>query len=113
GGIIDIYSVTESYPVRIELFDDEIDSIRFFDANTQRSLYKLNDITIKPATELLLTTQDYLRAAERLEKLLSTTLHKMKASEEKEKLMAHIEMDIENLKNAESFQGMYKYSELF
>src|SRR5690625_1364820 len=78
GGIIDIYSVTESYPVRIELFDDEIDSIRFFDADTQRSLYKLSEITIKPATELLLTTQDYIRAAERLESLLTATMHKMK-----------------------------------
>src|SRR5690625_1629221 len=113
GGIIDIYSVTEYHPVRIELFDDEIESIRFFDADTQRSLYKLQEIMIKPATELLLTTQDYLRAADRLENLLSATLHKMKASEDKEKLISHIQSDLERLKNTESFQGMYKYSELF
>src|SRR5690625_4040140 len=113
GGIIDIYSVTEKYPVRIELFDDEIDSIRFFAADTQRSLYKLNEITIKPATELLLTKHEYVRAAERLENLLSTSLSKMKASEDKENLMNHIQSDLERLKNAEAFRGMYKYSELF
>ena len=38
GGIIDIYPVTEAHPIRIELFDDEVDSIRFFDAESQRSL---------------------------------------------------------------------------
>ena len=37
GGIIDIYSLTDEVPVRIELWDDEIDSIRSFDAESQRS----------------------------------------------------------------------------
>src|SRR5699024_11259113 len=46
GGIIDIYPVTETHPVRIELFDDEVDSIRFFDAESQRSLDKQRAVTI-------------------------------------------------------------------
>lgn len=51
GGIIDIYSLTEENPWRIELWGDEIDSIRSFDAESQRSLENLDEITIYPATE--------------------------------------------------------------
>ena len=51
GGIVDIYCLTEENPWRIELWGDEIDSIRSFDAESQRSLENLEDITIYPAVE--------------------------------------------------------------
>ena len=51
GGIIDVYSLTEENPWRIELWGDEIDSIRSFDAQSQRSLENLEEITIYPAAE--------------------------------------------------------------
>ena len=51
GGIIDIYSLTEDNPWRIELWDDEVDSIRSFDAESQRSLENVDEITIYPAAE--------------------------------------------------------------
>ena len=51
GGIIDIYSLTEENPWRIELWGDEIDSIRSFDAQSQRSLENLEEIVIYPAAE--------------------------------------------------------------
>ena len=63
GGIIDIYPITEKHPIRIELFDDEIDSIRYFDADTQRSLEKISSVSFGPAKELLLTKEDMLRGA--------------------------------------------------
>lgn len=52
GGILDIYPLTEEYPVRIELWDDEVDSIRSFDAESQRSMENLEEITLYPAAEL-------------------------------------------------------------
>ena len=52
GGIIDIYPLTEEYPVRVELWDDEVDSIRSFDAESQRSLENLDELTLYPAAEL-------------------------------------------------------------
>lgn len=113
GGIIDLYPVTEKYPIRVELFDDEIDSIRYFDANTQRSLQRLTEINIGPAKELLLTQEDKLKGAERLEQALATALKKMKASDKKEALMKEMEHDIQQLKDAEDFQEMYKYSAFF
>ena len=51
GGIVDIYCLTEENPWRIELWGDEIDSIRSFDAESQRSLENLEEITIYPAVE--------------------------------------------------------------
>lgn len=51
GGILDIYCLTEENPWRIELWGDEIDSIRSFDPESQRSLEKLEEITIYPAVE--------------------------------------------------------------
>ncbi|HIW40943.1 MAG TPA: transcription-repair coupling factor [Candidatus Mediterraneibacter vanvlietii] len=51
GGIIDVFPLTEELPVRIELWGDEIDSIRSFDVESQRSVENLDGITIYPASE--------------------------------------------------------------
>ena len=51
GGIVDIYCLTEENPWRIELWGDEIDSLRSFDPESQRSLENLEEITIYPAVE--------------------------------------------------------------
>ncbi len=53
GGIMDIFPLTDENPVRIELWGDEVDSIRAFDAMSQRSIEKLSRITIYPAAELI------------------------------------------------------------
>ena len=53
GGILDVYPVAMDTPIRIEFFDDEIDSLRIFDAFTQRSSEKLPEVTITPAREAL------------------------------------------------------------
>ena len=54
GGIVDIFDLTEENPYRIELWGDEVDSIRSFDVLSQRSVEKLNSVTIYPATEFIL-----------------------------------------------------------
>ena len=51
GGIVDIYCLTEENPWRIKLWGDEIDSIRSFDPESQRSLENLEELTIYPAVE--------------------------------------------------------------
>lgn len=53
GGILDVYPLTEKMPVRIELWGDEVDSIRTFDTESQRSVKNLEDICICPADDLL------------------------------------------------------------
>ena len=51
GGILDVFPLTEENPVRIELWGDEVDSIRSFDVESQRSTENLQEIEIYPATE--------------------------------------------------------------
>lgn len=55
GGIIDIFPFTEECPVRIELWDDEVDSIRSFDVSSQRSIERISEVTIYPATENIIS----------------------------------------------------------
>lgn len=55
GGIIDVYATGRDLPVRIELFGDEVESIRRFDPNNQRSVGKLNSLDLSPSRETLYT----------------------------------------------------------
>lgn len=57
GSIIDLYPAGLADPIRIELFDDEIESIRYFDANNQRSKNKTDHIELLPAREFPLTSE--------------------------------------------------------
>ena len=58
GGILDVYPLTEEVPVRLELWGDEIDSLRTFDVESQRSIENLEEIDIYPAAELNAKTQE-------------------------------------------------------
>jgi transcription-repair coupling factor (superfamily II helicase) len=52
GGLFDLFPMGTALPYRIDLFDDEIESIRTFDPDTQRTLYKVNEIHLLPAREV-------------------------------------------------------------
>ena len=52
GYIIDLFIIDEEHPIRIEFFGDEVDSIRYFDESTQLSIREINEIKIKPYTEV-------------------------------------------------------------
>ncbi|MGM0126192.1 transcription-repair coupling factor [Enterococcus sp. AZ194] len=77
GSIVDVYPLTTEYPVRVELFDDEIDSMRYFEADTQRSVATIEEISILPTSDLVFsdTDLDYgvKRLTEALEKRLAIT----------------------------------------
>ena len=57
GSIIDLYPMGSKQPVRIELFDDEIESLRFFDPETQRTIEKIKELQILPAREFPLNNE--------------------------------------------------------
>ena len=70
GGIVDVFPVGATTAVRLEFFDDEIDSLREFDVLTQRSVGKREEVTFFPASETLLSEEEACAAADRLAKLL-------------------------------------------
>jgi len=68
GGIVDIYPVSGDNPYRIEFWGDEIDSIRSFDAESQRSIENLDEIEIYPGTDILLTEDEKNAGLEEIKK---------------------------------------------
>ena len=58
GDIIDVYPLTEENPIRIELWDEEIDSIRTFDVESQRSMENLEELRVYPAVDILEASDD-------------------------------------------------------
>ena len=66
GGILDVFPVNQEQPIRIELFGDEIDTIRTFDVFTQLSIERIAKVTIPPARELLYSREQGKVAAERI-----------------------------------------------
>lgn len=68
GGIVDIFDLTEENPYRIELWGDEVDSIRSFDVLSQRSVERLESICIYPATEFVLSEERRDAGLEKMEK---------------------------------------------
>ena len=67
GGIVDIYDLTEENPCRIELWGDQVESIRSFDVLSQRSLEKLESVTIYPASEFVMSRERLERGVQRIE----------------------------------------------
>ena len=68
GGILDLFPVNAEHPVRLEFFGDEIESIRAFDAGTQRSLHAVDEVAVPPASEVVLLGPFYDEYLERLQK---------------------------------------------
>lgn len=108
GGIIDIYSMNYDHPIRIEFFDNIIESIRFFDISTQRTIEMIDEVSIIPASEFLfqaeelsLITERALKALEKQEKQLTGTY--------KQTLHTTINQELDDVCNHIQSGGLYKY----
>ncbi|MGB8271550.1 MAG: transcription-repair coupling factor, partial [Priestia megaterium] len=113
GGIIDIYPLTEELPVRIELFDTEIDSIRTFTIEDQRSQEQLKEISIGPATEIIVNQNEVAQGIEELEAQLASTLQQVKNAALKATLTENIKGEIEQLRQGQLLENMFKYLSFF
>ncbi|MGN0634578.1 MAG: transcription-repair coupling factor [Oscillospiraceae bacterium] len=69
GSVVDIFPVSQSEPVRLELWGDEVDSLSYFDIESQRRTEPLESVSVFPALEIIFPSQNTL--CERLEKLMS------------------------------------------
>lgn len=107
GYIMDVYSSVSDTAVRIEFFDDEIDSIRSLDVENQRSIDNIEFAEIYPMRELVYDEAAPDRAADRLKKALSEC--KMVS----DRLKITVNEAIERLENQRSFSGVEKYVNFF
>lgn len=109
GGILDLFPPDLDNPVRFEWFDDEIDSLRYFDLATQRSLEEIQEIAIGPARELIYHENDLVFAAQRIEEQLAKELTRVKLPEVKERLVAEIQAVLEQLREGKTITGLGRF----
>lgn len=103
GGIIDVFSVDAEHAVRLELFGDEIDSIRQFDVNTQRSTGQIDSMRIIPAREIIY-------APERKKEIIAAIEADLaQAGKKNHTLTQRVNGDIERLKESWYFPGIDRY----
>lgn len=93
GGIIDVFDLTEENPYRVELWGEEVESIRSFDVLSQRSIEKLERIQIYPATELILTDEQLKSGMKKIQKegeAYSQKLREQFLTQEAHRITTHI-----------------------
>ena len=111
GDILDIYSVNNDNPVRIEFFGDEVESIRYFDLASQVSIKEVDKITILPGNDILLSEQEVLNASEKIMSILEKDqLHMPLVLFET--LRTNTEEDISEIIQGQPTQKLYKYYSL-
>lgn len=116
GGIVDIAPVGSDYPVRLELFGDEVDSLRIFQFETQKSLENINEVIIGPARE---TLYDFSQLPEIKEEIWRATqaqgerLHRLGLAQEADDLLAQVARHLEQFEEQGYFAGIEQYKLFF
>ncbi|MBR3834560.1 MAG: transcription-repair coupling factor [Lachnospiraceae bacterium] len=116
GGIIDIFPLTEECPYRVELWGDDVDSIRMFDVESQRSIETCNSISIYPAVEMSLTEDMIDKGLKKLQKEYdkqSKLLKEQFRTEQYARLKRMVENIKEELKEFNSTTGLDSLVEYF
>ena len=116
GGILDIFPLTEEAPYRIEFWDDEIDSIRTFDVNSQRSIENVERMDIYPAAEIILDESVKNAGLRRItleEKEYEKALRSQFKTEEAARIRGIIEELKENLSCIQGAVGLESYIRYF
>jgi transcription-repair coupling factor (superfamily II helicase) len=112
GGIIDIFAVNNEHPVRIELFDTEVDSIRHFDASTQRSTNSIEMCRIAPARDVIYKEGSRDGIVSKIKKDLATYVKKLSQKENNDiirNIKNRVEEDIDSLIEHHYFAGIDRY----
>lgn len=108
GGIIDVYSMNYEHPIRIEFFDNIIESIRYFDISTQRTIELLQAVEIIPATEYLFTESELTSIKEQAQNALAKQEKQLQGSYQTT-LRETIQQELDDLSNHIQNSNLYKY----
>ena len=115
GGILDVFPPTSAYPYRVELFGDEVDSIRTFNTESQRSIERVEEFSIFPSKEVIVDDECRSRAVqninEELKKVIANVSKENKESVEK--IKGIVGKNIELLNNTYYFETIDSYLPFF
>lgn len=106
GGIVDIFGSDMENPVRIEFFDDEVDSIRSFDAESQLSIDKIKEAVVYPCREIIF---DDDKKEELLSSMRSSLAKLKRKKSDMSAAIEHLSSDIERLCEKRYFESLDKY----
>ena len=112
GSIVDIYPLDQDYPCRIEFFDDEVDSIRFFDVETQRSKEKIVELVVSPTSEYVFSSEDYAHGIKQVTDLLQKRLAVTKNQEDAQLLQDYFEELISHWQKEQATEVVHYYADL-
>ncbi|WDL98991.1 transcription-repair coupling factor [Alicyclobacillus sp. ALC3] len=112
GGIVDIFPLTEPRPIRVELFDTEVDSIRTFDVGTQRSLDSRTEVTIGPALDFLVPASQLETVADELEHHLEQRVRTLTDVDVRERLQGTVGEDVRRMREGLPFYGQLRYTQV-
>lgn len=116
GGIMDIYSPVSAEPYRVELFGDEVDSIRNFNLESQRSIEKVDSIELFPAKEMILDRKSIENGYEGIKNDLESVISRLKEQKNKEamlKIQEVIGKNLELLRENWSFETIDSFLPYF
>ena len=116
GGIIDIFPLTEECPYRIDMWDTEVDTIRSFDVESQRSIEQVQEIQIYPASEMVLSDRRTAQGIRKLEQEFKPYYEKLRKefkTEEAARLKKQIGEIKEQLTEFHGMAGVDSYVEYF
>ena len=116
GGIVDIYPFTSDCPYRIELWGEEVDSIRSFDAQSQRSIEEVKSLTVYPATEIVLSEERISQGLKKIEaeyQDLKETFHKAFETDKEVRLTKEYQRIREELSELSMLIGVEGYLPYF
>ena len=108
GDILDIFSVNNDNPIRIEFFGDEIESIRYFDLAKQTSIEKVSKITILPASDIILSSEEVTSGIGKIKSRLEENMRVLPQNTA-ERLEINVENDIDDILEGNYNQKTYKY----
>ena len=109
GGLLDVFPADSIYPYRVELFGDQIDSIRTFNPSSQRSIEKVEEIKIFPAKELVISKDIVGRAVNRINTEKQELLNNIKDKERQLRINNVIKKNIESLEETNTFETIESY----
>ena len=115
GGILDVFPPTSAYPYRVELFGDEVDSIRTFNTESQRSIEKVKEFSIFPSKEVIVDDEGRNRAVQTINEELKNIVANVSNlnKESVEKIKGIVGKNIELLNNTYYFETIDSYLPFF
>lgn len=106
GSIVDIFPLGFEKPIRLDFFGDDVDTIKFFDMETQRSLEQTNQCTILPVTEFMYDKEDFLTAKKNILSFMDGfSLSQIETDQ--------LNKDLFSLENHQNLDNLSRYLEFF